>query len=71
MHLLEAGVNLIYIRDILGHVDVSSTEVYARASTEMKREALSKLSTVETPKVPSWTTDTDLMSWLKDFGKVK
>ncbi|MGH9277366.1 MAG: tyrosine-type recombinase/integrase, partial [Acidimicrobiales bacterium] len=25
MHLIQAGVNLIYIRDLLGHVDVSTT----------------------------------------------
>ena len=31
MHLLQAGNNLIYIRDILGHVDVSTTEIYAKA----------------------------------------
>ena len=29
MHLLQANVNLIYIRDFLGHVDVATTEVYA------------------------------------------
>lgn len=34
MHLLQAGVNLIYIRDLLGHADVSTTEIYARADTE-------------------------------------
>ena len=27
MHLLEAGVNLIYIRDLLGHVNVTTTEI--------------------------------------------
>jgi site-specific recombinase XerD len=37
MHLYEAGVPLPYIRDILGHVDLSTTEIYARASTEAKR----------------------------------
>ena len=31
---------LPYIRDILGHVDLSTTEIYARASTEAKRKAL-------------------------------
>jgi site-specific recombinase XerD len=31
MHLIQAGVNLIYIRDLLGHADVSTTEIYARA----------------------------------------
>lgn len=37
MHLLEAGVELIYVRDFLGHVSVTTTEVYARASPEAKR----------------------------------
>ena len=32
MHLLQAGVNLVYIRDILGHVSVQTTEIYARAN---------------------------------------
>ena len=40
MHLYDAGVPLPYIRDILGHVDLSTTEIYARASTEAKRRAL-------------------------------
>jgi site-specific recombinase XerD len=33
MHLLQSGVNLIYIRDFLGHVDYSTTEVYAMLAT--------------------------------------
>ena len=36
MLLLQAGVSLIYIRDLLGHVDIAKTETYARADTEMK-----------------------------------
>ena len=40
MHLLQAGVNLIYIRDILGHVSIQTTEIYARADSKQKREAL-------------------------------
>ena len=40
MHLYDSGVPLPYIRDILGHVDLSTTEIYARASTEAKRKAL-------------------------------
>jgi hypothetical protein len=39
MHLYEAGVPLPYIRDILGHVELSTTEIYARASTEAMRKA--------------------------------
>ena len=40
MHLIEAGVNLIYIRDLLGHANVSTTEIYARADAEAKRRAI-------------------------------
>ena len=32
VHMLEAGVPLIYIRNFLGHESVSTTEVYARVS---------------------------------------
>ena len=42
MHLLESGVNLVYIRDFLGHSSVTTTEVYAEASTKAKREAIER-----------------------------
>jgi site-specific recombinase XerD len=40
IHLLEAGVTLIYIRDLLGHVSVTTTEIYLKAETELKRNAI-------------------------------
>ena len=40
MHLLHAGVNLVYIRDILGHESVTTTELYARVDSKQKREAI-------------------------------
>ena len=40
MHLLEAGVNLIYIRDFLGHVSVTTTEIYAKTNPKIKEELL-------------------------------
>lgn len=40
MHLLENGVNLIYIRDFLGHSSVTTTEIYARSNPEIKRKFL-------------------------------
>jgi site-specific recombinase XerD len=42
MHLLQAGVNLVYIRDILGHVSIQTTEIYAKADSKQKRIALEK-----------------------------
>ncbi|PWA10520.1 site-specific integrase [Flavobacterium laiguense] len=68
MHLLQAGVNLIYIRDILGHVSIQTTEIYARADSKQKRTALEKAYVNMNPdEEPVWTTDYNLISWLKRF----
>ena len=42
MHLLQAGVHLVHIRDLLGHVSIQTTDIYARADSKAKREALEK-----------------------------
>jgi integrase/recombinase XerD len=68
MCLLQADVNLIYIRDFLGHVDVVTTEVYARADSEMKRKALERTYIdLVTHELPKWENDSDLMKWLNDL----
>jgi site-specific recombinase XerD len=65
MHLLEAKVNLIYIRDLLGHADISTTEIYARANADAKRTAIENAYPSLTPEpLPSWTADLDLLEWL-------
>ena len=69
MHLLEAGINIFYIKDFLGHEDISTTEVYAKASIETQRHALEKYSLVMPPATPSWVTNTDTLEWLKSLGK--
>ena len=65
MHLYEAGVPLPYIRDILGHVELSTTEIYARASTEAKRKALeAAYQDIVTSDLPEWNQDASLIDWL-------
>jgi integrase/recombinase XerD len=65
MLLLQAGVSLIYIRDLLGHVDIATTEIYARADTEMKRKALEKAyPEIVAANLPDWQKDEALLSWL-------
>ena len=44
MHMLEAGINLVYIRDFLGHASTTTTEIYARASEKIKEQAMEKLT---------------------------
>lgn len=70
MHLLRAGVNMIYIRDFLGHVDISATEVYARIDAEMKRKVFEEKVPNFTPNTTMpWEEDKDLLQWLTKFGK--
>lgn len=73
MHLLQAGLNLVYIRDILGHVSIQTTEIYARADSKQKREALENayapiIPNMETLK-SSWEVDSELKTWLKNLGR--
>lgn len=70
MHLLESGVNLIYIRDLLGHASVMTTEIYARANAEVKRKALEQAHVNLIPVhsgEPAWENDSGLVSWLQNL----
>ena len=68
MHLLQAGVNLVYIRDILGHESVQTTEVYARVDSKQKRMAIEKAyADVIKREVPTWVDNDNLLEWLKNF----
>ena len=70
MHLIQAGINLIYIRDLLGHADISTTEIYARADPETKRKAIENAYEPLTPDtLPDWTLDTSLIGWLDSLGR--
>jgi len=67
MHLLENGVNLIYIRDILGHASVVTTEIYAKANPEMKRQAIEAAAAKTVgPSRYDQATRRDLLAWLRE-----
>jgi len=70
MHLLQAGVNIVYVRDILGHVSIQTTDVYARADSKLKREAIEKAYTdlvPENAKTREWEKNQTLLEWLKNL----
>jgi len=69
MHLLQAGVNLVYIRDFLGHESVQTTEIYARADSKQKREAIEKAYVnIIKKETPEWIENNNLLEWLKSFN---
>ena len=62
--------SLDFIRDFLGHSNVTTTEVYARADNEMKRKALEEsYKELYTDEMPKWEDDENLMQWLKNLCK--
>ncbi len=67
MHLLEANTPLVILRDILGHADINTTEIYARANIAMKRNALEKLENRSPASLGNavWQNDKDLLHWLQ------
>lgn len=70
MHLSQGGTNLIYIRDLLGHVSIRTTVIYARADSKQKREALKKAYSNIMPlqnEQPLWKNDSNLLEWLKQL----
>lgn len=68
MHLLEGGVNLVYIRDFLGHSSVTTTEIYARANPEIKRKAIEEASASILPEEKYDRQEkADLIAWLKEL----
>jgi site-specific recombinase XerD len=68
MHLTEADMNPIYIRDFLGHKDLKVTEIYSKTSIKMKLAALDKMNSGKHDVLPEitndWTQDKGLMAWL-------
>jgi len=72
MHLAEANVNPIYIRDILGHADLSTIGVYVKSSMKMKKDALEKTAIISqaiSEETSDWATDASTIEWLKNYGK--
>lgn len=68
MHLLEAGVNLIYIRDILGHKSITTTEIYAKTNPEIKRKAIENNSQfIHVEDKYNNDTKQNLLNWLKNY----
>lgn len=70
MNLLEADVNLVYIRDLLGHSSVTTTEIYARTDGRKRREAIERASEAVSNGIePVWLENGDLLKWLESLGR--
>jgi integrase/recombinase XerD len=64
-HLLRSGVDINTIRAWLGHVRLSTTNVYAEVDLEMKTKALVNCEIQEEKPKKPWRDDKGLMAFLK------
>ena len=65
MHLLQNGVNIVYIRDFLGHTSIQTTEIYARASSKLKQKAIENAFVDIYPQEEAEWDNTSTLEWLK------
>lgn len=65
VHLVAAGVDVTVIRSLLGHVHLDTTNRYAQANLETKRQALERLDpSSKIAKPPRWRRDASVLAWL-------
>lgn len=70
MHMTQADINPVFIRDFLGHSDLKTTAIYSKTNAETKRKALEKMKNNVIPtSTSSWNTDDELMTWLSSLGR--
>jgi len=66
-HLLRAGVDVNTIRAWLGHVSLSTTNIYAEVDMEMKAKALATCEVRTAQPQKHWREDTGLLQFLRSL----
>jgi site-specific recombinase XerD len=66
-HLVLAGVDINTIRAWLGHVSISTTNIYAEIDLTLKANAVALCEVCQPKSGRSWKEDKDLMAFLKSL----
>lgn len=64
IHLYRGGMPMPLIAEFLGHADMSTSQIYAYADTEMKRAAIQKVdqnSNLSSTEQPIWVNDDEMI----------
>ena len=70
VHLLQAGVPIVYIRDFLGHEGIATTEVYARCDQSAIRRAIEKSNNIKVDlEEPIWEREPGILRWLESLSE--
>jgi len=71
LHLLQAGVDIVQIKEWLGHADLKTTSRYLQIDLDMKRQALDKLPPplkADSGANPAWQVP-QTMAFLKQLSR--
>ncbi|HEY5585209.1 MAG TPA: hypothetical protein VIK78_12065 [Ruminiclostridium sp.] len=68
-HLIQAGINIYYVHDFLGHASEVTTELYARNNPEVIRKAIDKASNLLSPDTEYYDDKekNDIMDFFKSL----
>jgi site-specific recombinase XerD len=70
MHMLMAGVPLHVIQDILGHVDISTTQRYAKANLQLKKAAIESVPVTKTLLTEkNYDNEPNISEWLTNYAR--
>lgn len=61
VHLLDKGVNIVYIQELLGHSSINTTMEYAKIIEKSKFKAIEKANPKISTDLPDWNNDQDLL----------
>lgn len=67
MHLIQAGVSPVTVKDLLGHAHLKTLEVYVEADLEMKRNALESTPSPVKSRPQRRRHEPDLLRWLEQL----
>lgn len=65
-HLLDKGVSIVYIKELLEHSNIVTTEKYAKVITKSKFKAIEEnsISSIKKDNLIDWNDDQDLLNQL-------
>ena len=67
IHLYRGGMPLALLAEFLGHANISTTQIYAYADTEMKRQAIRKACSQDLAD----STETETPLWENDEAMIR
>lgn len=71
LHLIQAGVDIVTVKEWLGHADIKTTMQYLEINLEMKRQALEKCPPPDVgpvPEQPQWQRN-DILRFLHGLSR--